>query len=178
MKVKNTRNTPTKQAIEDAFSELLEKKDIEDITIKNITERANVNRATFYAHYQDKYQLFDNMIYESASKTVKRYTNHTNEWNEKQIESLYKAVEEYLSRVKESCPYSYLKLFPLLREKMLDVLRLHLKSTLNNEITEFNLLLFSRIVYDAAEISVVESISLSNNEIIEEVQKLVSFSFQ
>lgn len=47
----------TKQAIQDALVELIEEKGFEAITVKDLTVRARINRGTFYAHYQDKYDL-------------------------------------------------------------------------------------------------------------------------
>ena len=47
--------------IKQAFFELLEKKPFEKITIKDITDKAMINRGTFYLHYCDKYDLLDNL---------------------------------------------------------------------------------------------------------------------
>lgn len=47
----------SKQAIRDALVELIEEKGFEAVTVKDITTRARINRGTFYAHYQDKYDL-------------------------------------------------------------------------------------------------------------------------
>ena len=44
------------------FSLLMEKKDIKKVSVINITERANYNRATFYMHYPDKQSLIDEII--------------------------------------------------------------------------------------------------------------------
>lgn len=43
--------------LEDSFIRLLEKKDIAQISIKEICENADINRATFYAHYSDQNDL-------------------------------------------------------------------------------------------------------------------------
>ncbi|KRG08220.1 TetR/AcrR family transcriptional regulator [Staphylococcus sp. NAM3COL9] len=51
----------TKSAIKNAFIQLLEEKDLEKITIQNITQLADVNRGTFYLHYEDKYILLSDM---------------------------------------------------------------------------------------------------------------------
>lgn len=51
------RITRTKQSIRDALVELIEEKGFEALTVKDITTRANINRGTFYAHYQDKFDL-------------------------------------------------------------------------------------------------------------------------
>ncbi|KLT16007.1 TetR family transcriptional regulator [Neobacillus vireti] len=47
----------TKESIRDALVELIDEKSFEAITVKDITTRAKINRGTFYAHYQDKFDL-------------------------------------------------------------------------------------------------------------------------
>jgi len=47
----------TKMVLEDSFIKLMEKKDISQISIKEICENADINRATFYAHYSDQTDL-------------------------------------------------------------------------------------------------------------------------
>ena len=49
----------TKKAIRNAFAELLSEKEINEITIKDIADRAIINRKTFYSHYAGIYQLID-----------------------------------------------------------------------------------------------------------------------
>jgi len=46
-----------KMVLKESFIDLLEKKDISQITIKEICEKADINRTTFYAHYNDQYDL-------------------------------------------------------------------------------------------------------------------------
>jgi len=59
MKVKNDRRSQrTRQALGEAFIELMMEKGYEAVTIKDIIDRANVGRSTFYAHYADKDELF------------------------------------------------------------------------------------------------------------------------
>lgn len=56
------RITRTRKLIRDALSSLLAEKNFESITVQDIAERATVNRATFYAHFTDKFALLDAMI--------------------------------------------------------------------------------------------------------------------
>lgn len=42
--------------------ELMTEKCFDDITIQDIANRANVNRGTIYLHYQDKFDLLDQLI--------------------------------------------------------------------------------------------------------------------
>ncbi|MDE5883620.1 MAG: TetR/AcrR family transcriptional regulator [Oscillospiraceae bacterium] len=46
----------------EALLAILEKKDFEYITIKEICEKAGVNRSTFYLHYQNTRELLDESI--------------------------------------------------------------------------------------------------------------------
>ncbi|MFJ7647140.1 TetR/AcrR family transcriptional regulator [Lysinibacillus sp. NPDC097279] len=49
----------TIESIKEAFVALIEEKGFESITVKDITTKAKINRGTFYAHYQDKYDLMN-----------------------------------------------------------------------------------------------------------------------
>lgn len=49
----------TKKYIQKAFTDLLAEMDFEDLSIQDIMDRAELNRATFYNHYQDKYELLE-----------------------------------------------------------------------------------------------------------------------
>jgi len=59
MENKNDRRSQrTRQALGDALVELMTEKGYDAISIKDIIERANVGRSTFYSHYADKDELF------------------------------------------------------------------------------------------------------------------------
>lgn len=49
----------TRKYIQKAFTDLLAEMDFEDLSIQDIMDRAELNRATFYNHYQDKYELLE-----------------------------------------------------------------------------------------------------------------------
>lgn len=53
------KNRKTKQLIQTSFIQILENKPFESITIGDITKTAKINRGTFYLHYQDKFDLLD-----------------------------------------------------------------------------------------------------------------------
>ena len=61
MKKIDLRVRKTLLAIDQAFLNLLKEKDFQQITIQDIADAALINRATFYAHYADKYELLDKM---------------------------------------------------------------------------------------------------------------------
>ena len=52
----------TDKAIMHTFIELLQEKPFEKITVQDILDRTPVTRGTFYAHYQDKYEIAERMM--------------------------------------------------------------------------------------------------------------------
>lgn len=49
----------TRSVIKESLTSLMKEKPFDKITIKDITDKANINRATFYLHYMDKYDLLE-----------------------------------------------------------------------------------------------------------------------
>ena len=54
----------TRKSIMDSFIDLSSAKEFKDITIKDITEEAMINRATFYYHFEDIYDLLEKALSE------------------------------------------------------------------------------------------------------------------
>ncbi len=53
------RTRKTKRAIRNAFAQLLSEKDMDEITVRDIAELAEINRKTFYRYYSGIYQVID-----------------------------------------------------------------------------------------------------------------------
>ena len=51
----------TKRVLKESFLALLKKKPINKITVKEVCELAELNRATFYAHYSDCFALLESI---------------------------------------------------------------------------------------------------------------------
>lgn len=86
-------NTAVK--MDEALLTLLEKKDLEYITIKEICDAAGVNRSTFYLHYEN----IGDLLSESVSYMMNRFYEYMNQTN-KGADSLFKKIN--------SCPLSEL----------------------------------------------------------------------
>lgn len=54
----------TKQALRESLIKLLQEKPVEKITVKELCELADVNRGTFYSHYSDQFELYDEAVRE------------------------------------------------------------------------------------------------------------------
>lgn len=68
--MKDRRVRKTKQAIQSAFAKLLSEKDIKDITIKELCDKADINKSTFYLHYKDIYDCADALLNNAVDKTI------------------------------------------------------------------------------------------------------------
>lgn len=53
----------TRRLLHSALIQLVAEKDFDSITVQDITDRATLNRATLYLHYQDKYDLLDDVFH-------------------------------------------------------------------------------------------------------------------
>jgi len=58
----------TRQLIRSAFLDLIREKGFDAVSIQDITDRATLNRATFYLHYGDKHDLMEALIQEVLDK--------------------------------------------------------------------------------------------------------------
>jgi len=88
----------SQQIIEKTFIELLQKKEIQDITVSDICKLAKLNRSTFYANYIDIYDLADKLKNNLYKDVVKIY-----------------AIE----REQKKHSYNFLKLFHHIKDNQL-----------------------------------------------------------
>jgi AcrR family transcriptional regulator len=63
----------TRQLIMQSFTDLVEeKKNVYSISVQDITTRATVNRATFYAHFEDKFAFLECWMREKFQIILKK----------------------------------------------------------------------------------------------------------
>ena len=60
----------TRRLLRQALVELVSEQDFESITVQDITDRATLNRATLYLHYQDKYDLLEDVFHKMIAGLV------------------------------------------------------------------------------------------------------------
>lgn len=72
------REIKTKRNIKNAFLMLRSKKEIEQITVKEIAEKAEISKATFYLHYKDIYDLSDTLGIEIVENILKDISDPNN----------------------------------------------------------------------------------------------------
>lgn len=82
LKREDRRIKRTKQKLREALADLIEEKGFDAIKIHDLTEKADINRGTFYLHYKDKYDLLEqneNEIIEEILKIHEEAKKHKKE---------------------------------------------------------------------------------------------------
>ncbi|MCQ3938378.1 MAG: hypothetical protein DPW18_15215 [Chloroflexi bacterium] len=97
-RVKRTRNL-----ILDAFGNLLAERNFENISVQDVTEKAQINRATFYAHFQDKYALLDHFIEQTFNAALEKRTLSACTYRLDNLRILIFVVCEFLVGLHNNC---------------------------------------------------------------------------
>jgi AcrR family transcriptional regulator len=71
----------TKTAIEDAFVQLVLERGYDKVTVEDITDRADLARATFYAHYPNKEAVQLSVFNRLTEDLVRRLADQGGPWN-------------------------------------------------------------------------------------------------
>lgn len=117
-RVRRTRNLIT-----DAFLDLSKTKDFEEITIGDIAKQADINRSTFYAHFEDKYALLDEIIestmtFDLTSVKVSRLNLMSS------MPTLINKVYAFQQNILQVCSKSALSLHSVIEDRVRTALQL------------------------------------------------------
>ena len=182
--IEDRRVRKTKQAIKNAFIQLLNKKDLEKITIQDITELADINRGTFYLHYEDKYLLLTDMEDECIDQ-ISKFTQFSEIQgdNVEMIATLFidKVLRNIIQHVYDNLDF-YNTILSLerksrLEEKISDLIQYNMKNqiSVDNEIEGIPEMYFHSYV-SGATISIIRYWVLDSNRI--SVDELVTHIFK
>ncbi|RJG20786.1 TetR/AcrR family transcriptional regulator [Paenibacillus thiaminolyticus] len=181
-KVRNLRMTQTKQSLIKAFVNLVNEKDFEKITIADLTERAQVNRATFYAHFHDKYELLDYIVGDSASTAIMNRTKGEVKFDKEGIAQLVLALCDFYQQPNINCRRSYVALVvPQLKDKAIKELNAYLLKGLQSLCSQDEIALytpvFAQMIHESAFQWATGNIALDKEEIAKKVALLVVNGF-
>jgi AcrR family transcriptional regulator len=120
----------TRQLLQQSFLELLQEKGFASITIQDITERATINRATFYAHYTDKYMLMDATCRQLIQELIASKLPPSSGGGMQDLRILIEVVLRYLDEVYHHCGLRHLRhLEWIVQEEVAAILLRWLKQT-------------------------------------------------
>ncbi|WP_136605678.1 TetR/AcrR family transcriptional regulator [Paenibacillus dokdonensis] len=173
-KARNIRMTQTKQSLINAFFNLASEKDFEKITIADITRGAQVNRATFYAHFNDKYDLIDFIMGDFASASIENHTSGVVKFDLDSIHQLILAVSDFYQQPNIECRSSYGGLvLPQMQEKILNELKSFLSKSLEQMYTdnEKNMFvpIFAQIIHEGGLQWATGSVTTNKDEVAKKI---------
>jgi AcrR family transcriptional regulator len=94
----------TRGLLQTAMTELLAEKGFESITVHDITERATLNRATFYDHFADKFALLDSCMREAFTQTLAARLSDDAALSMENLLRLIVVVCDFLRQLYDRCP--------------------------------------------------------------------------
>lgn len=118
----------TRQLIREAFRDLLQKKGFDAITIKDIAQRATVNRATFYAHYEDKYALLEEITEQAFREMIPDQVMNALEFTGEICDQLILLTHNYIVDFYQICRMDSKSIATLVDEKVKKMLQQTIES--------------------------------------------------
>lgn len=116
----------TKKMIQQVFVKMLNEHPLHKITVKDLSERCEINRNTFYYHYTDIYSVLDELFESELAKVIEEF-NESLSWeesfmtaatfaldNRRAINHIYHSMRreelsDYIYKVSENVMSGYIK---------------------------------------------------------------------
>ncbi|HEY7342338.1 MAG TPA: TetR/AcrR family transcriptional regulator [Ktedonobacterales bacterium] len=93
----------TRKLLQQALISLLAEKSFHAISVQDITERATLNRATFYAHFEDKFALMDYLVRETFREEVEKRVGNSATFTVRRLPLLVVTVCEFMGSFHGHC---------------------------------------------------------------------------
>ena len=90
----NKKKRNSQEKIEKTFLQLIQKKNITEISVSTICEIANLNRSTFYSNYIDVYDLVEKVKNRMADEFAEFQISHKSEQNPSGYLNMFKHIKE------------------------------------------------------------------------------------
>ncbi|SFA76318.1 transcriptional regulator, TetR family [Cohnella sp. OV330] len=113
----------TRELIQAAFRDLLRRKGFDAITIKDIAQKATINRATFYAHFEDKYALLDEVTELAFDAMIPEQVTHAQAFTDDICDRLILATHQYIVDFYRNCRMDSHSMATLVDEKIKKMLQ-------------------------------------------------------
>jgi len=94
----------TRKLLQRALVELMAEKNFRSITVRDIAERATLNRVTFYAHFPDKHSLLEYTIREMIRQRLRSQLPEGSAFSTENLGQLILTVCEFVAEMDQKCP--------------------------------------------------------------------------
>lgn len=82
----------TIKALQSALADAMLDKELQKITVQELVNKADIHRATFYSHYHDVYDLYEQMEHDAISE----FTKFINDNPAGHYENIYNSIIDYI----------------------------------------------------------------------------------
>jgi AcrR family transcriptional regulator len=168
----------TLQMLDQAFIGLLAEKGFDAISVQDVTNRAGVNRATFYDHFQDKFELLDYSIREAFRQEIKNRLLDSCHFSMQNLHHLIVAVCEFTHHQSTHCMQDQRQFEPLMenqvKEQLYTLILMWLKQTESKIFPEISATAASWAIYGLAMLWNHEKTSQSADSFAEEVLPIIA----
>lgn len=94
----------TREAIAKAFLETLGRISLRDVSVQDIAAAADVNRSTFYAHFEDKFDLFNYVVRDSFLRMLGPDLPTRDRADRKSLAKLVQTTYDFFLYLNGQCP--------------------------------------------------------------------------
>jgi AcrR family transcriptional regulator len=172
----------TRQLMQQALANLLEKKEFEEISVQDIANAATINRATFYDHYTDKFSLLECMVGGRFHDLLAERHLQFDASCQSALQAIVMALCDYLARMqgpdckRQLAPHMETAIIAVVRRTLLDGLQRHPRE--DGITPEMAAATAAWAIYGAVKEWVKTPDRCSSEEIAKTVMTLVSPIFQ
>lgn len=103
MESNDQRSRITKMMIRNSFLSLLREKPMQRITVRELCEKAQINRSTFYSYYLDVYDLLQNIEHELLDAFAQSLLIEINNWTDISAIGICKKIFKVLEKNSALC---------------------------------------------------------------------------
>lgn len=182
-KTVDPRAIRTRNLIIDSLIKLSKQKAFKNITITDITNEATINRATFYYHFIDKYDLLEQTLRHNIMNNVLNEISETKKINADSIIEIFLSITTFLNNLLTQCPTSYSSLQQLLEASFKKELQELFNTILghqaqkNDAVSSDHLRLYSTLLASSVYGAVIDWQALRTPSPEEYAQKIVPYIF-
>lgn len=176
----------TRQLLIEAFTALLEEKqNFHSISVQDIAERATVNRATFYDHFEDKYALLESWMRDKFHRKLERELSASSTLQLNTLHLLILAGFDFFARFRQNFKPADRQFEPLfevaVQQELYDILLTWLKQAssevpISQETVETTALVISWAIFGPAAQWSRGNRTISAEEMTQRVLRVVTAS--
>ncbi|MCI2105586.1 MAG: TetR/AcrR family transcriptional regulator C-terminal domain-containing protein [Intestinimonas sp.] len=102
-KPEDRRIRRTKRLLKQGLAELMQKKEFKDISVRDITDRMDLNRGTFYLHYTDTYDLLQRLESDVLKDVQVMIDEHCLETDTNSMKPVFEPILDYVVENHDIC---------------------------------------------------------------------------